>query len=185
MIILVPWQQGEGSALLWVVSVPRDPYTLLLSSAVLLVRDRLLCIRCTWRVCVKSVFVFVSMNVWSESGLFVGDERWLSLRGGSGPRGRRFQCCQRSPWRSSVVLTLRASLPSAVFGLLAAACLPPSPRSCPSLLTAWASTASLALMMEAACSHSEGVIPGRKTDEVLCFYKLNKHPLVGFVFSYS
>lgn len=88
-------------------------------------------------VSVLSVCFFVSMNVWSESGFFLDDRCWFTLRDGFGPRGRRFQCCQRFPWRSSVVLTLRALLPSNVSWLLAAVCPRPSPRSCPSPLTAW------------------------------------------------
>lgn len=93
----------------------------------------LLCVR------LNSVFVSVSVSVWSESGYsFMGNRRWFSLRGGSGPQGRRSRCCRRFPWQSSVVPMLHASLPSTVSWLLAAACPQPSPRSGPSPPTAWA-----------------------------------------------
>lgn len=83
---------------------------------------------------------------------------WLSLRGGSGPRGHRFRYCQHFPWQSSVVLMLPSLPPSTFSWLLAAACPRQSPRSCPSLLTAGALTVSLAPMMEAVCFHPEEIM---------------------------
>lgn len=93
----------------------------------------------------------------SEGGLqlFLHDRCWSVLRVGSAPRGRRFRCCRRFLWPSSVALTPLASLPSIFSWLPAAACPRPSPRSCPSPSKAWALTTSLARMMEAACCRPE------------------------------
>lgn len=90
----------------------------------------LLCVR------LRSVFCVNECLKWVR--IFLDHRCWFTLRGGSGPRGRRFRCCQRFPWRSSVALMPRALLPSTAFWLLAAACPQLSPRSCPSPLTAWA-----------------------------------------------
>lgn len=151
-------------------SVPRQPdhdleyYSALWSSRLLSISraakaDRPLCIRHT-RVCVCSSHncVSVSTSIWKLVRILFHHRWWLVLRGGSGLRGRRFRCCQHFPWRSSVVLTPPFSLPSNAFWLPAAACPQQSPRSCPSLLTAAAWTASLAQMMEAACFHPEKIM---------------------------
>lgn len=61
-----------------------------------------------------------------------------------------------------------ALLPSTFFWLLAAACLQQSPRSCPSLLTAAAYSASLAQMMEAACFHPEEIMSRGEKSEIWC-----------------
>lgn len=132
-----PMSEGWRSALLLIVLLPCDPHVSVLSWAVLLWGIGLcasvvrLCVR------LRSVCVFVSMKVWSDWG-FLDDLCWFALRGGFGPRGRRFQCCLHFLWRSSVVLMLRALLPSNVSWLLAVVCPQLSPHSCPSLLTVWA-----------------------------------------------
>lgn len=154
-------------------SVPRWPdhdleyYSALRSSSLLSISraakaDRRLCIRHTSvYVCVCVFISQLCLCQWvseSESGFCFIIIKFKFLRGGSGPRGRRFRCCQHFPWRSSVVLTLPFSLPSNASWLPAAACPQQSPRSCPSLLTAAAWTASLAQMMEAACFHPEKIM---------------------------
>lgn len=111
--------------------------------------------------------------------IFLDDQCWSTLRGGSGPRGRRFRCCLRFPWQSSVVLMPRALLPSTAFWLLAAACPQLSPRSCPSLQTAWAWIASLAQMMEAACFHPEEIMSRGKRSKVWCGFSW-KHNLLWY-----
>lgn len=116
---------------------------------------------CASVVLCSDQFVFASVGFWKGLELFLDDGRWSDLRVGSGPRGRRFRCCRRFLWRSSVVLTLLASLPSIFSWPLAAACPQPSLRSCPSPSTAWALMASLAQTTEAACFHPEDKARGQ------------------------
>lgn len=161
-----PMAAGWWSALF---SVPRD--TPVISCAAM--RDWSLCIRCL-RLCVRvclseCVCVFVWGRWMSEVSQDCSSTVafcWFVLRGGSAPRGRRFRCCRRFPWPSSAVLRRHVSPPSAASWLPAAACPRPSPRSCPSLPTVWASTASLAQMMEAACCRPAEMRPKRTENKM-------------------
>lgn len=150
---LIPWQASEDLCVL-----PCDLHASVISCAGM--RGRPLCIRCS--LC-SDQFVMGLMRVWRGLELFLDDWCWSVLRVGSGPRGRRFRCCQRFLWRSSVVLTPLALLPSIFSWPPAAACPQPSPRSCPSLSKAWALTTSLAWMMEAACFRPEDKTKNGKT----------------------
>lgn len=131
-----PMAAGWWSALFWIVAVPCDPHISPVIGCAAM-RDRPLCIRCR-SVCFSQSCLCVCVNECLKWVRIILDDRcWFNFRGGFVPRGRRFQCCQRFLWRSSVVLMPRALLPSAVFWLLAAACPQPSPHSCLSLLTVW------------------------------------------------
>lgn len=144
----IPWQAAEDLCVL-----PCDLHASVISCAAM--RARPLCICCTL---FRSVCVCVD-EILKGSGAV--PQWWSDLRVGSGPRGRRFRCCRRFLWRSSVVLTLLALLPSIFSWPLAAACPQPSLRSCPSPSTAWALMASLARTTEAACFHPEDTSRGQ------------------------
>ena len=94
------------------------------------------------KVCVCSL-VCVCMWLFLNVG-GAGCQWWSVLRGVSGPRGRRSQCCLSFPWQSSVVRTPHVWPPSGVSWPPAAACPPPNLCSGPSQGSAWAWMSSLA-----------------------------------------
>ena len=157
---------GSRSVIFWIVSVWSQSS---FRHQLLCYEGSPLCIRCV-SACLSQICLCVCVNEclkWVR--IFLDHRCWFTLRGGFGPRGRRFRCCQRFLWRSSVVRTPHALLPSAVSWLPVAACPRPSPRSCPCPPTAWALTASLAQTLEAACFHPEEIKSEKRRDKVRCW----------------